>query len=106
MVYRKSRQSYPDGVLLIADNGGKTIDRYTVLYTPYTIGYKKDSQTVFPYVGMSATPFHPQGFCQHGELSHRYSVWGRNEKVLEMADLPKDCQKVIAQDLEDWGVDN
>ena len=90
--YRKSCKSYPDGVLLIADNGGRTVDRYTVLYEP------EDGR--FPYTAMSEAPFHPQGFCQHGELSHRYSVWGRDERVLELSDLPVDCQKVVQQDLE------
>lgn len=89
--YRKSRKDYPDGVLLIADNGGASIDRYTVLYTP------EDGR--FPYMAMSDAPFHPQGFCQHGELAFRYSVWGRHEKALNFADLNADCQKVIQQDL-------
>lgn len=89
---RKSRKSYPDGVLLISDNGGRSADRYTVLYD------REDDY--YPYTAMSGAPFHPQGFCQHGALQHRYSVWGRNEKVLELHDLPEDCQLVVKQDLE------
>jgi hypothetical protein len=101
--YRKSRKSYPDGVLLIADNGGKTVDRYTVLYTPYTVDNGMGSlETWFPYIGMSASPYHPQGFCQHGELPYRYSVWGTNQKVLELADLPEDCQKVVRGELAEF----
>lgn len=98
--YRKSRASYPNGVLLIADNGGKTLDRYTVFYTPYTIDNGTGRmETYFPYMAMSGAPYHPQGFCQHGELRHRYTVWGTGEKVLEMADLPEDCQRAIQEDL-------
>ena len=92
MAYRKSRRSYPDGVLLIADNGGKTMDRYTVLYTPTEDGN-------FPYVGMSERPFDPNGFGQHGELPFRYSVWGRNEKVLEWEELPEQCRQLVLQDI-------
>ena len=90
--YRKSRKSYPDGVLLISDNGGKTADRYMVLYEPINGS--------FPYVGMSENPCHPQGFGQHGEMPFRYSVWGKNEKVIEFLELPIDCQKLVLSDLE------
>lgn len=92
--HRKSRKDYPDGVLLIADNNGKTIDRYTVLYEPdeYT-GY-------FPVTDMSASPFHPQGVCLHSEIPFRWSVWGTSSRVINYADLNEDCQRVIQQDLE------
>jgi len=91
--YRKSRKGYPDGVLLVADNRGESIDRYTVLYTPDPgTGY-------FPYVGMSGSPFHPQGVCQYGEMPNRLSVWGTGDRVIEFTDLPEDCQQVVKQDL-------
>ena len=89
--YRKSRQSYPDGVLLICDSGPKHFDRYLVLYEP-----EGDN---FPYLGMSENPHHPQGFGQHGEMRTRYSVWGTNDKVIEFHELPVDCQKTVLQDL-------
>jgi hypothetical protein len=93
--HRRSRKDYPAGVLGIYDNGGKTVDRYTVVYTPFESG----GETFFPYVGMSDSPFHPQGFGQHGELRHRYTRQS-GERVLNFAELPKDCQKLVLQDLQ------
>lgn len=92
---RKSRKSYPNGVLLICDSGEKVFDRYMVLYEP--------ENGVFPYVGMSENPFHPQGFGQHGEMPTRYSVWGTNDKVIEFETLPINCQALVLQDLESRG---
>jgi len=93
--YRKSRQSYPDGVLLICDSGPKHFDRYLVLYEPDG----EEINSYFPYFGMSENPHHPQGFGQHGEMRTRYSVWGTNDKVIEFHELPVDCQKAVLQDL-------
>jgi hypothetical protein len=92
---RKSRKSYPNGVLLICDSGKKVFDRYMVLY--------ESENGVFPYVGMSENPFHPQGFGQHGEMTTRYSVWGTNDKVIEFETLPINCQALVLQDLESRG---
>jgi len=92
--YRRSRKDYPKGVLGIYDNGGKTVDRYTVIYTPFTV----DGRQYFPFLGMSAYPFHPQGFGQHGELPHRYTRQS-GERVLRFADLPADCQRLVLQDI-------
>lgn len=92
--YRKSRPDYPDGVLGVYDNGGKTIDRYTVVYTPYECEGKR----YFPYLGMSELPFHPQGFGQHGELKSRYTR-GPGERVLAFSQLPDDCRRAVLQDL-------
>lgn len=95
--YRRTRKDNPQGVIGIYDNEGKTIDRYTVVYTPYTVG----REIIFPYVDMSAAPFHPQGVCQHGEtIGYRITGgWGTNLKVIAFTDLPPDCQEVIKRDL-------
>lgn len=96
--YRKSRKSYPNGILLITDNK-KYFDRYSVYYEPYE--HRHNNQMVFPYVGMSEYPYSPQGFGQHGELDFRYSVRGTNEKILNFEDLPIDCKKLVRQDLKE-----
>jgi hypothetical protein len=87
-------------VLAVYDNGGRTADRYTVVYTPertVTRGYP--TRDVFPYVHMSSDPFWPQGVCQHGELGFRPTAeWGR-EKVIAFEELPPDCQRAVRQDL-------
>ncbi len=85
------------------DNGGETYDRYTVLFT------KKRVAGQFMYLGMNATPFHPQGFGQHGfsdDLIDRpsYSHLG---KRIQFEDLPEDCKKAVMDDYEElWGVNN
>lgn len=77
-------------ILEIRDNGGKTFDRYTVVYD--VIG---DSKGYYSLVGMSAYPFDPQGFGQHGT-----GMPGRHlGKKIKFADLPADCQTLVNQDL-------
>jgi hypothetical protein len=43
------------------DNGGETIDRYTVVFTR-----NHPNKPPGLYIGASTYPFHPQGFGQHG----------------------------------------
>jgi len=87
------------------DNQGETIDRYTVVYTGNYSGRNGFCQ----YVSMNCSPFHPQGFGQHGESDHvidkpRYSHLG---KRIKFVDLPEDCQKLVMQDyLEIWHLQN
>ena len=55
------------------DNGGKTFDRFTVVFSgnyrsiPNRRCRAKNGPLDFQNVGMSESPFHPQGFGQHGE---------------------------------------
>lgn len=85
------------------DNGGKTFDRYTVVFT----GRYKKSGRYFEYLGMSAQPFHPQGFGQHGESSRpvdrpTYSHLG---KKISFNDLPEDCKQCVLQDYKvNWNL--
>jgi len=106
--YRRARTDYPKGVFAVYDNGGKTFDRYTVVYTPYPLPSEdfphKTGTPVFEYVTMSDSPFHPQGFCQHGESVGQRPTggWGGTcGKVIRFEDLPEDCQQVVEEDLKD-----
>ncbi len=73
------------------DNGGKTVDRYTVVYMDQP---ERDGKC-FAAVGMNAAPFHPQGFGQHCT-----AMPGRHlGKLVKLSDLPADCQKLVKQDL-------
>lgn len=95
--YRRSRTDYPAGVLAIYDNGGKTTDRYTVVYAPYQCSGK----LWFPVTDMSGAPFYPQGVCLHNSLRFRPTGgWGSGQKVIAFEALPPDCQRVVRQDLE------
>ena len=89
---RKAPSKYltgaPDHVAAIYDNGGKSFDRYIVIYTDYSRG------GIQPARGMSEHPFHPQGFGQMTEAM-RGSHLG---KLIIWADLPPDCQRLVIQD--------
>jgi len=106
--YRRARTDYPAGVVAVYDNGGKTFDRYTVVYTPFPVPPYRATlgpagTQVFPYVGMSDMPFHPLGFCQHDEAVGRRPTggWGGTcGNVIRFEDLPPDCQKVVLRDTE------
>lgn len=102
MKYQPKRSSLrwlegaPAHVLACYDNGGRSFDRYTVLYGA-PLWDESMGRTV-PYVAMNAAPFHPQGFGQHGEMcSSDRAVLGRKVRFL---DLPSDCQKLVHQDGE------
>lgn len=53
-------QPEPDEIKSIWDNGGKTIDRYTVIL------YSRSGK-YYDSFGLSDNPEHPQGFSQYGE---------------------------------------
>jgi len=81
-------------ILGIYDNGGRTMDRYTVVYDePVT---KIPGETMHCGLGMSESPFHPQGFCQHGEV-HPDADIGRQ---ITFAELPADCQRAVELDMQ------
>lgn len=78
------------------DNGGETIDRYTVVY----LDNPEQGQYMFACVGMSENPFSPQGFGQHStamfDPEDDFSHLG---KEIQFSDLPSDCQKLVLQNL-------
>lgn len=83
------------GIKIIYDDGGESIDRYTVYFSkPKDWGITEAG--IYPFVGMSGAPFHPQGFCQHGEGM----LGPHNGKQIRFDQLPKDCQKAVKRDLE------
>jgi len=73
------------------DNGGKTFDRYTVLYMDCAEG-----RGLYGARGMSANPFHPQGFGQ----SCAAMPGAHLGKRITFEALPHDCQRAIVQDLK------
>lgn len=78
--------------LKIYDNGGETLDRYTAVY----MDQPEYQPGTFYARGMSENPFHPQGFGQ-GCIA----MPGRHlGKKIKFEQLPKDCQKLILQDLK------
>lgn len=96
----------PKGIpryIKIFDNGGKTYDRYTCIFTKKSIISKEDRKyygTRFMFVGMSEDPFHPLGFGQHGELEPQH-IGSHLGKRIKFEDLPEDCKKLVIQDYKD-----
>lgn len=90
------------------DNGGKTWDRYTVVYTKKH-WYDDGRVYSFGYVGMSSNPFAPQGFGQHGESNFQpidRPSYGHLGKKITFAELPEDCQKLVREDyMELWNLE-
>lgn len=111
----RSERLLPDGqprYVRCYDNGGKTMDRYFVCFTgnyrtngPRSTEYERSP---FQYVSMSANPFHPQGFGQHGEDRNQIDVidgyapaMGRKNHLgtrIPFSQLPPDCQKLVLAD--------
>lgn len=81
------------------DNGGETLDRYTVVFSQLRTGWCH-------YLAMSGAPFHPQGFRQHGEDRRTidYPTYGHLGKKIRFEQLPPDCQRAVMQDYTAyWG---
>ena len=75
----------------IYDNGGETVDRYTVV-----IDYPDGSQS---WLGSSEKPFDPQGFGQHvGDEGSGNQEGEHLGKRVKFSEVPKDVQKFIEQD--------
>lgn len=91
------------------DNGGESVDRYTVCYTGR---YTHKTGRQHWGIGMSAHPFHPQGVGMHFEYPYQVDCGqGRDYKWppaigrkchlgrrIKFDDLPPDCQKCVMQD--------
>lgn len=77
----------------VYDNGGKSIDRYTVVF----LDQPELKKGIYAALAMNAHPFDPQGFGQHTT-----AMVGRHlGKKITFEELPPDCQKLVRQDLED-----
>jgi len=74
------------------DNGGKSADRYTVVY----LDAPERSPKTYLCLGMNRLPFHPhQGICMLGS-----AMVGRHlGQRIPFAGLPDDCRKAVLQDL-------
>jgi hypothetical protein len=86
------------------DNGGETVDRYTVVFSGR---YRHKTGGEFMNLGMSAAPFHPQGFGQHGFSREQidWPTYGHLGKKIKFADLPEDCRNLVMHEYTDlWAI--
>lgn len=95
------------------DSGPDVGDRYTVVFT----GRYTKVAGEFHYLAMSAHPYRPQGFGQHGETCLRpcdVNGWGfapamgrrcHLGKRVPFSALPADCQRAALADYRElWGL--
>lgn len=74
------------------DDESTSFDRFTVVFSKVT-GY--------PYLAMSNSPYHPQGFGQHGEgqrMAIDCPTYGHLGKKIQFGSLPLDCQHLTLAD--------
>lgn len=83
-------------ILRIYDNGGKTVDRYTVYFNVRHAPGKRVvwNQSYLTCLSMSENPFSPQGFCRHGQGQ----LGSHNGKRITLEDLPKNYLIAIIND--------
>jgi hypothetical protein len=106
-IQQRRERLMPNGIpkwIRCYDDGGETIDRYTVVYT------KLSGDIGGLYVGMSAAPYHPQGVCLHGQGDYGRPIdrptYGHLGKKIQFNDLPDDCRKVVLNDYASlWGLE-
>lgn len=74
------------------DNGGQTVDRYTILPSRHAHAYR-ERNGLWVALAASAEPFHPQGFGQHTAAAP-----GRHlGKRIAFTSLPPDVQRFARQ---------
>lgn len=82
----------------IYDNGGKTLDRYTLVFLNrpndrYSDFYKNKN---YEALGFSENPYHPCGFGQHTSAQ-----CGRHlGKLIKLDDLPEKAKKFALANME------
>ena len=97
----------PDGIpryIHCYDNGGKTADRYTVVFT----GRYSKPGGEFWHLGMSAKPYHPQGVCLSGASREQidYPRYGHLGKRIKFENLPDQCMSVVLKEYRQlWNIE-
>lgn len=95
---KRAQQLMPDGIpkwILCYDNGGRSIGRYTIVYT------RKSDEGWFTYVACNEVPFDPQGFGQHGQSEFwpiDRPTYGHLGKRIPFTALPPDVQRLVISD--------
>jgi hypothetical protein len=87
----------------VYDNGGKTFDRYTVVFLDRKLwGYGPRQRQqggmgrlLYPCLGMSSNPFAPNGFGQHSDAA----LGPHLGKRIPFSALPELSQKCAMRDL-------
>lgn len=87
---KRKESLMPNGIpryIRCYDNGGETLDRYTVVFTGR---YTHKTGRAFWYLGMNAAPY--QGIGQHGETMYKpvdRPTYGHLGKKIKFETLPR-----------------
>ncbi len=85
------------------DNGGKSADRYTIVFTRLNSrGYKGCL-----YFGCNREPMHPQGIGMHGEAPTAIDrpAYAHLGKRVQFFDLPEEVRKCVRNSYRYiWGI--
>ena len=90
---------YPKGIKAVYDNGGKTADRYTIIFKGL---YNEDlySSNVYDAVAANDTPTHPAyGFYQHCSAQ----LGNHNGRKISWLSLPKSVRSLVNEEREYYG---
>ena len=80
----------------IYDNGGKTVDRYTLVVPSIDEPGKLDMY------GFNESPFHPQGFGQYSGSYMPMGSYSHLGKLVSLEDLPEQAQRFVTNTLFDY----
>jgi hypothetical protein len=80
-------------VLRIYDNGGRTVDRYTIVPPRWAREYRDDGRA-WSAIAANAAPFHPQGFGQNVRIT---SVGNHLGRRIGWHALPTDVRRFARQ---------
>lgn len=87
-------------VKAVYDNGGKTFDRFTVVYDSSRTTLKNhNGRRLWECVGSSMNPNSPHGFFQHSDCT----LGKHLGKRITFADLPEEVRKCVERDLQEGG---
>lgn len=100
---KRTKNLFKDGApkwVRCYDNGGETLDRYTVVFT------KKRVNGRFYYLGMSSNPYMGVGMRGESDVQIDRPAYSHLGKRCNFVDLPENCQDwVTFEYCEIWGVE-
>ena len=88
MSYRGRNQ-----IKAVYDNGGKTFDRYTVVFKDRQL--YPDGINYYEGLGLSFNPDDPQGFSQHTVVHPDHLKTNGLGRKISFSDLPENVQKHV-----------
>ena len=81
----------PGSRIRIYDNGGKTIDRYTLVVPSVNEPGKLDMY------GFNDAPYHPQGFGQYAGSYDKMKSYSHLGKLISYNNLPEQAKKYVKE---------